>query len=105
MMGTVEEATGKDLFSVEGRSNSFLQASVCIYLAAAGDGYINDEEVDGLIAVTGSLAELYNFPDGLDPVDISIQSQKIVDGEFHEYEPIPMHLILNYAKKNCEEDY
>ena len=94
-----ESDSEEEQYSVEGKYNSFLQASICIYLAVAGDGYVNDEEIEGLISVTESLTNLYEFDDEQDPVSIAVEAQRIVDAEFEDYEPIPMELILRYARK------
>jgi len=89
----------REPFPFNAKSNSFLQASICIYLATSGDGYVNDEEIDGLIFASDELARLFDVPDDVNPEDVGVEAQRIVDAEFEDYTPIPVNLIQSYARK------
>jgi Zn finger protein HypA/HybF involved in hydrogenase expression len=84
---------------VESKTNSFLQASVCIFLAAYGDGDLNQEEIDGLIQATNSLSRIFDFSDNQDPEDFIVEAQNIVVAEFEGYQVAPLNMVLRYARK------
>jgi hypothetical protein len=93
------DISGRPLLPFEAKKNSFLQASMCIYQAAAGDGLFNDEEIDGFIAANEDLARVYDLPDNADLIKTGVKAQKTVDAVYAKYSTIPLDEIHRNARK------
>lgn len=89
----------KRLLPFDGKKNSFLQASMCIYQAAAGDGLFNDEEIDGFISANEELARVFDLPVGADLIKTGVKAQKTVDAVYAKYSTIPLDEIHRNARK------
>lgn len=93
------DISSRPLLPFDGKKNSFLQASMCIYQAAAGDGLFNDEEIDGFISANEELARVYDLPDDADLIKTGVKAQKTVDAVYAKYSTIPLDEIHRNARK------
>ena len=94
-----DKPSPRTLLPFEAKKNSFMQASMCIYQAAAGDGLFNDEEIDGFIAANEDLSRVYDLPDDADLIKTGVKAQKTVDAVYAKYSTIPLDEIHRNARK------
>jgi len=94
-----DDTPSRPLLPFDAKKNSFLQASMCIYQAAAGDGLFNDEEIDGFIEANEELSRVYDLSDDADLIKTGVKAQKTVDAVYAKYSTIPLDEIHRNARK------